>query len=67
MEKMLIMNLCGKEIIERNTTSDTVSILVDSKNCLCQHDFFHPIISRKGKCISEKMQINIEKHSTELT
>ena len=58
---MLTMNPMGKTIAERNTTSGNVPYLVSNENCMCRHGKFHPLISRKGKWISETMYRDIVK------
>ena len=58
---MLTVNPTEKQIIERITTSDNVSFLVDNKNFLCQHEKLHPLTAIKGKWISETMHRYIEK------
>ena len=50
----------GKHIIERKTTSDNFSYLVDNKTFLCQHKTFHPLTAKKKKWISEKMHRDLE-------
>ena len=51
----------GKKRLERNTTSENITYLVDNKKNLCQHNKFHPLTARRGKWISEKMYRDIEK------
>ena len=51
----------GKNITERNTTSDHFPYLVDNKKCLFQHEKLYLLTSRKGKWISEKIYRDIGK------
>ena len=64
---MLTMNPMEKNIMERNTTSDNVSFLIDNKNCLCQPEKMHPLTARNRGWISERMYIYLKNHSTRLT
>ena len=38
-----------KQIIERNTTSDNVSFLIDNKTFLNRHEKLHPLPYREEK------------------
>ena len=58
------MNSMETNITERNTTSENVSYLVDSKKCLYQHGKLHPLTARKLKRISEKYIEILKNHST---
>ena len=49
IRKMVTINPMEKQIIERNTTSDNVSFLIDNKKCLCQHEKLHSLTPRNGK------------------
>ena len=66
-QKMLTINPMEEQIIERNTKYYNISLFVDNKCFLCEHEKLHPFTARKGKWISESMNRDIEKHSTCLT
>ena len=61
LKKLLTVNPMENHIIERNTTSNNIPYLVYNKKCLCQHEKLHPLTARKGKWISGKKYIDIEK------
>ena len=60
-KQLLTMNPMEVHITKNNTTSDTVSYLVDTKKCLCQHEKLHPLTAIRVKWISETMYRDIKK------
>ena len=44
-----------------NKSSENMTYLIDNNKNMCQHNKFHPLTARKGKCISETMYGDIEK------
>ena len=49
------MNPMGKHIIERNTTSDNVSYLVDNEKCMCQYKKFTHEQLERGNIFQKKI------------
>ena len=53
-KKFLSMITMEKHTTKRNTTSENITYLVDTKKVMWQHEKLHPLKTRRGKCIPEK-------------
>ena len=50
-----------KQITKMNTKSENMTLMVDNKGNMCQHNKLQPLTARRGKWISETMYRDIEK------